>query len=368
MAKFNSVLSDLGQFQRVLLLSTAVLVSACAAFPDLGITPESKSTEAYAASDSLSAPVVEWPSDEWWTSYGDEQLNALIAEALAGSPSLAEAETRLRQAQAVAQQAGAGLLPQVSGQSSVSEVKQSYNNGVPAAVVPKGWNDSGQASLNFSYEFDFWGKNRAALAAAISSAEAARADQAQARLTLATAVASAYAELAQLHADREAAEDAVLIRTRTVGLLTERLSRGLENQGAVKQAEAGRASAEAQLAAVNEQIGLTSNRIAALLGAGPDRGLAIDPPKARAMKSFGLPANLKADLIGRRPDIAAARLRAEGAAERVKAAKAEFYPNVNLSAVIGVQSARAERADQSGFRFWQRRPRNVLADLHRRLA
>jgi NodT family efflux transporter outer membrane factor (OMF) lipoprotein len=336
---------------RTVLLSTTVLFSACALVPELGPVPERKRIETYTAQSSFSTPSAEWPSQEWWKAYGDEQLDALIAEALTGSPSLVEAEARVREAEGFAKQAGAALLPQVFSQSTIAAVKQSYNDGAPKAAVPKGWNDVGQASLNFSYEFDFWGKNRAALAAATSAAEAAHADQAQARLTLSTAIASAYADLSQLHADRKAGEDAVDVRNRTAGLLSMRRAQGLENQGAVSSAEAGRASAEAQLAAINEAIGLTKNRIAALLGQGPDRGLIISEPNIALPKSFGLPADLQADLIGRRPDIAAARGRSEAAAQRIKVAKADFYPNVNLSAVIGVESLGIGALTKAGSEF-----------------
>src|SRR5262249_8785217 len=157
--------------------------------------------------------------------------------------------------------------------------------------------------------------------------------------------------LVQLYADRDASSDAVVVRTRTAELLSERLAQGLENQGAVKQAESGRASAEGQLASIDEAIGLTKNRLAALVGAGPDRGVSIERPQAMAMPPFGLPANLQAELIGRRPDIVASRLRAEAAAERIKAAKGEFYPNINLSAVIGVQSLGLNMLTKSGSDF-----------------
>ena len=142
------------------------------------------------------------------------------------------------------------MSPPSVADASVAAVKQSYNNGVPAAFVPQGWNDTGRAALNFSYEFDFWGKNRAAVAAATSETEAARADLAQARLTLSTSVASAYADLVQLYAESASTERAIEVRTRTVELLSERRAQGLENQGAVSQAEAGRAGEEAKLAAI----------------------------------------------------------------------------------------------------------------------
>jgi len=339
MNNFSKQISSLYRFGRAaLLVSTALLTVSCAAIPNLGPAKQVHPAESYAATESFKAPAAEWPADEWWKAYGDDQLDSLVAEALAGGPSLKDAEARVRQADALAQEAGAARLPQVQGSAAFSEVKQSYNAGIPAVVVPKGWNETAQINLSFSYEFDFWGKNRASLNAALSSAEAARADQAQARLTLAAAVAAAYADLAQLYADRDASLDAVTVRTRTVELLTQRFAQGLENQGAVKRAEAGRASAEAELAAIDEAVALTKNRIAALVGAGPDRGMTIMPPQALQLKSFGLPANLKADLIGRRPDIQASRLRAEAAAQRINVAKADFYPNVSLSGLIGLQS------------------------------
>src|SRR5262245_66227771 len=263
---------------QVLLLSTALLTSACASVPDLGPAPQGKSVEIYTAEEAFGAPAADWPTTTWWTAYGDPQLDRLVAEALAGAPSLAQAEARLRRAEAVAQQAGASRLPQVSADASAAAVKQSYNNGIPQAFVPQGWQDTGRAALNFSYELDFWGRNRALVAAATSEAEAARADVAQARLALSTSVAAAYADLVQLYAESISTEDAVEVRTRTVELLSMRLAQGLENQGAVRQAEAGRAAEEAKLAAIAESIALTKTAIAALLGAGPDRGRKIGQP------------------------------------------------------------------------------------------
>src|SRR5262245_6836426 len=259
---------------QALLLSSALL-TGCASVPELGPQPQGRT---YGAQGVLQAPTAEWPATAWWSAYGDAQLTALIDEALSGAPSLAQAEARLRQAEAVAQQAGASRLPQVSADASVAAVKQSYNNGIPQAFVPQGWQDTGRAALNFSYELDFWGRNRALVAAATSEAEAARADAAQARLALSTAVAAAYADLVQLYAESISTEDAVEVRTRTVELLSMRLAQGLENQGAVRQAEAGRAAEEAKLAAIAESIALTKTAIAALLGAGPDRGRKIGQP------------------------------------------------------------------------------------------
>ena len=328
--------------------ASAVALSACATVPNLGPRPEPKAAASYAVQASLQAPAADWPQDRWWTGYGDAQLDALIDEALASSPDLAQAAARVSRANALAQQAGAALTPQVAANAQASLTKQSYNNGFPAAYVPQGWNDTGLANLSLGYDLDLWGKNRAALAAATSAAEAARAAAAMTRLALSTSIAAAYADLAQLHAERDAAQAAADARVRTAGLIAERAANGLETQAPVKRAEAGQASAEAQIAAIDESIGLTRNRIAALMGQGPDRGLAIQRPQAAALKAFGLPETVQADLIGRRPDVVAARLRAEAASSDIKSAKADFYPNIRLSALIGVQSLGLEWLTRAG--------------------
>ena len=339
--------------RRVLMacLLSASCLCACAAVPKLPLAQAIKAPETYAAATSLAAPAADWPSDRWWTAYGDPQLDALVDEALSGSPDLAAAEARVAKAQALAGQARAATLPSLTANGSYASVKQSYNNGVPPAFVPQGYNDSGRVSLDFAYELDFFGKNRAALAAATSDAQASRAEAAQARLTLSTSVAAAYADLAQQFSDRDAARDAVRTREQTAQLTADRRENGLENQGASEQAKANLAAARASLAAADEALGLTRNRLAALLGAGPDRGLAIERPKVGALKAFGLPANLQADLIGRRPDVIAARLRAEAGAERIRQAKAQFYPDIDLSAYLGQQSLGLDLLTKAGSRI-----------------
>ena len=120
--------------------------------------------------------------------------------------------------------------------------------------------------------------------------------------------------------------------------MSDRVRNGLDTLAEQRQAEANPLQAQADLKAIDEQIALTRNRIAALIGAGPDRGLAITPPKVGALAAIGAPKELAANLVGRRPDVTAARLRAEAAAKRIKEARAAFYPDVNLAAFIGVQS------------------------------
>jgi NodT family efflux transporter outer membrane factor (OMF) lipoprotein len=333
----------------VSILLAALLTSACATMPAATPARVAKAPEAYATAQTLAtADATAWPADAWWKAYGDAQLDALVDEALTGSPTLAQAEARLRRAQALANQAKAAQLPSVGANAGVERAKQSYNNGIPPDFVPQGYNDYGRLSLDFSWELDFWGKNRAAVAAATSEARAAQADAAQARLMLATSVAASYADLARLYAERDVAERSVALRLETLNLVSDRVTNGLDTRGELRQAEAGPPNARAELAAIDEQIAQTRNGLAALLGAGPDRGLAIARPSVANLKPFGLPANLAADLIGRRPDVVAAKWRAEASSKRIGQAKAAFYPNVNLAAAIGVQSLHLDKLFDSG--------------------
>ncbi len=318
-------------------------LAACATLPGARPQGQVKPPSAYATTQSFdshadAAPASDWPVEGWWRAYGDDQLDGLIDEALKGSPTLAEARARLEKADSIVGQSRAGLLPSLSGQASATEQKQSYNNGFPKQFLPKGYNDYGLTELNFTYEFDFWGKNRNALAASVSEAKAARADAAQARLTLSTAVAAAYSDLARLYGERGVALRSVRSREQTLDLVTRRVADGADTQAEAKQAEAGASAARADVIEIDEQIVLTRNQIAALLGEGPDRGLALTPPVEPAPKAFGLPPRLAADLIGRRPDVVAARWRAEAAAKRIGVAQAQFYPDVNLVADIGFQA------------------------------
>ncbi len=329
-------------------VSASLLLAACAGLPGVTAPLHFRDAAALTSAQSFAASDAPWPRVDWWAAYSDAQLASLIAEGLSNSPSLAEARARLASAQAVVDATRGGAGPQLDLNAAVNEQKQSYNSGIPPAFVPHGYQDAGRVTLDFSYSFDFWGRNRSAIAAAASDARAAEAESAQARLTLSTAIAAAYADLARLYAERDIAAQALDVRTQTVDLVRRRVDLGLDNRGALAQAEAGPPTVRADLAALDESIAQTRNALAALVGAGPDRGLSIERPSAAAPQAFGLPATLAADLVGRRPDIVAARWRAEAAFARIGEARAAFYPNVNLTAFIGAQALGIENLTESG--------------------
>jgi NodT family efflux transporter outer membrane factor (OMF) lipoprotein len=331
----------------VTLLGAAAL-TACASLPGHEPRPAIEPQTSFASRQAFTAPTGEWPAHGWWKTYGDAQLDTLIEEGLAGSPSIAVADARLARARSYQDSARGALAPQLSGSLGITEQKQSYNYLSPAAMTPQGWNDYGRSSLDLSWELDFWGKNRAALAAATSDAVAASAAADQGRLALSTAIASSYAELAREYAALDTAIAARDLRSKTAELFGKRFTNGLETKGSLRQAESRRAGSEAEVLTLEEQIALQKNKLAALLGAGPDRGLTIARPKVSFTRTFTLPGTLSAELIGRRPDLVAARLRAEAAAKRIHVTQAQFYPNVNLSGFIGVQALGLDMLKEDG--------------------
>jgi NodT family efflux transporter outer membrane factor (OMF) lipoprotein len=324
-----------------LAVALIVILAASACAPDLGEKPLPESPDSLAATESFTAPKAGWPDAEWWKAYRDPQLDALIAEAISGSPDLKIAAARLREADASAQEAGAALAPDVTAAGAVQPTRESLNQGFPSLFkpyLPHGWHEQSTLTGNLDYEFDLFGKNRAGLAAATSDADAAAVDMSEAQIALTTAVASAYSDFIRLSADRAADLDVLRIRRDSANLVDERVRQALEESGELDEANARAATAEADVDAIDGQIAHTRNQIAVLLGRGPDRGLAISAPAGVTLKAFGLPPSLAVDLIGRRPDIVAARLRTQAAESRIAVAHAEYYPNIDLSAYYGVQT------------------------------
>lgn len=337
--------------QRLAVLALSGVLAACAVPPAPRAAAPLKTGEALGDVQGLSGDAADFPADRWWTAYGDAGLDALIEEALAKSPDMALAAARIRAADAASERAGGTLLPTLTVDGAVGGNKQSYNLGIPAQFVPKGVIETGKLSATLGLNLDLWGRNRAALAAARGEAQAARVDAAQARLILASGIALSWGNLAQLTASRDLALRSVDALSGIERLTGERVRAGIDNRADHELAIARRAGAEQALAALNELIALERNRLAVLIGAGPDRAERLPVPAPDLSRTAGVPANLAANLLGRRPDIIAARLRAEAAAARVTSARRAFYPDINLAAVAGLQSLGLDQLFASGSTF-----------------
>lgn len=277
-----------------------------------------------------------WPTDEWWKKLGDPELDRLIALALNDNPNIVQAAKRFDKAMAEAGAAGAALKPQVTGSADVSRQRLSENAFYPPPFGGS-WQNIANATLNASWDLDFWGRNRSALNAALSQAEAAKAEQSAARLLVSTAVARAYNQLARQVAQQELAQKAVTQREQELSLISSRVEIGLDTQMELNQGKSLASAARVELEAANEAADLTRNMLAALTVQDAQNLKKLNPRINQAQLQ-SMPGGIPADLIGRRPDLAAARARVEAATSDIAAARAEFYPNVSLAAFIGLSS------------------------------
>ncbi|WP_137920912.1 efflux transporter outer membrane subunit [Hydrogenophaga sp. 2FB] len=327
-------------------LMAVAVVAGCAS--SAGIQPQSTTLEPQAigltsVADGAGASATQ---ADWWRNWGDAELSRVIEQALQAQPSLGAAQARLRRAQAAtaSEEATDGL--QVKATADATRQRFSANS-----IYPKPLGGSVQTLANAqiagSWEFDFFGKHRSAIEAAVGSERAAAADLQAARNVLASQVAQTYVQLGRLLAQREVALQALTQREQMLGLIRQRVDAGLDTRVELKQGEGALPDARVQIEQVDEQIAAARHALAAL-AALPPQSFDHLKPDLQTLRTLPLPDVLPADLLGRRADITAARWRIEAATKGVGAAKAQFYPNVSLTAFVGLSSIGLDRLVDSG--------------------
>ncbi len=314
-----------------------LLLGACASTHDL--QPQGRALDAATLQTQRSlagVPVTPtaWPTQDWWKAFNDSQLDGLVDEALAGNPDLDAADARVRKAQALADVADAARKPSLGALAGAAGAR------IPKTLFPSPMGGhfgvTQYGILDFKWDFDVGDGKRAAWQAALGEARAREVEARAARLTLSANVVSAYATLANAYTQRDLAQQA-LQRAQTFGKLTaQRVAAGIDSRFQSAQIDSETADAAAQLAAADNDVRGSGIALAVLLGRGPDRVLDIARPQPLPATALALPSDLPADLLGRRPDVVAARWRVEAAAHKIKAAKATFLPDVSITALAGL--------------------------------
>lgn len=328
-------------FRLRLSISGAILVSlilsACSS-PSVHVT----ALKAISAS-TLALPDVSTTqlTSTWWKSLGDPQLNHLMSVALNDNPSLATAQLRVRRMQALAGLADAAGMPQANVGIDLTRQRFSANGLFPKPIAGNTWdNDTLQSAVSWSP--DLWGQYAAELASAIGQTRATQADAAVAATGLTSQIAKGYVTLARLVAYLDIAERMSQQRQAMQTLIEQRVAAGLDTQAELMQSNGNVSDTLRQIEALKEQISLVRHQLAVLSGQAPQM-LAALTPQLSALQLDAVPAVLGADLLGRRPDIVASRWRVEAASQDVLVARAQFYPNVNLSAFIGFNALGVSR-------------------------
>lgn len=289
------------------------------------------------------APARAWPDDQWWRQFGSPDLNQIMDIALRDNPGLKKAYDRLSEADAFAKVEGARLLPWLDADAGGRQSRYAQH-GVIASYNPSlGGVQKTMAFINplsFRYEFDFWGKNRAALEAGLGEAAAAEAEFAEVRLVLTAAIARSYIRGMALAQQLKLAQEMVELRRELLHLAETRFRSGLDTDDVVKQAAVDLETANKHEAGTRAVLVLQQDLLAQLTGQGPDATLNVfDGKNVRIPARMPLPAHLPVELLAHRPDLTSAMRRAEAAAERIHMAKAEFLPSIDLTAVGGLEAS-----------------------------
>jgi multidrug efflux system outer membrane protein len=278
-----------------------------------------------------------WPAKEWWKRYQDPTLDRLIDMAVASSPTLATAGARYTSARQSVRIAGAASGARVDANADIDRQRLSDNGLFPPQLLGFTWYNQADLGLQASYTFDWWGKQRDAVEAAMDQAHAAQADRSAAALMLASSVADAYfgwqGDEGRIALARERAA-AIEQEGRIVG---SRVKADLDAAENLNSADLAVASAREQIAALQGSAKLRVVALAALVG----RPIAELPPlQAKPLPEVpaNLPDNVKIDLISRRADITASRWRVEAAERNLDSARAEFFPDVTINALLGLSS------------------------------
>lgn len=274
---------------------------------------------------------------DWWTSFKDPELNKLVATALQDSPSIQMAKSRVQEAQHIAEAAGAYLWPTANGYAEIARERITRNGLFPP---PYGGNSYTETNIgaSFNYEFDFFGKNAELLRSSVSNEHAAEADYAAARLVLAAAVSSTYFQLQSNLSELELDLAILQHEQELLDIIKVREVHGVDSDIPVSKTVADMESVKVTVAELREGVKISEHQLAALIGKNPLTTHIKVTKLAYNKNYFAMPTSITANLVAQRPDLIAARWRMEAAAHEVNAQKARFYPNINLSGFVSLQS------------------------------
>jgi len=322
----------------------AVLLGGCMVGPKYK-RPSAPMTPAYKEMDGwkTAQPSDHLPRGQWWTVFGDSELNALEEQIAAANQNLRIAEARLRQARALVRFNRAALFPTISASAGASAVRDSGNRPFltpNASAIPGiGHGATGDLlfGLDMSYEIDLWGRVRRTVEAARHEAQATAADLETARLSLQAELALDYFELRAADAQKQLLDETVKAFEAALRLTTNRFEGGAAPKSDVAQAQTQFDTTKAQATDVTVQRAQLEHAIATLIGKPPaafglsPRPLATPPPD--------IPVGMPSQLLERRPDIAAAERRVAEANQQIGIAKAAYYPTVMLNASVGFEGS-----------------------------
>jgi NodT family efflux transporter outer membrane factor (OMF) lipoprotein len=272
--------------------------------------------------------------------WDDPQLHQLVSLALTDNPDIRIALGRIAVANQMVNKAYSVFFPSVDLKSSIAQDHFSFQGKVPAPFNELLFNKAtiSDVELQFNYELDLWGKNRAIFASKLNESFAAKMDLEETRLILTALIASSYFQLQNNLAQQRLAKENVSISKELEAIVLDRAKQGVESDIPVKTAISNTQAAILALENYKLAERQALHQLAALIGKSPLNTKIEVMPFNYSFKRRLIPKIIPANILGQRPDIVATRARAQSAAHQIKIAKTAFLPNINLSGILSFQS------------------------------
>ncbi|WP_432799000.1 efflux transporter outer membrane subunit [Poriferisphaera sp. WC338] len=312
----------------------ALLASSCITAPESPLQPINMPTT-FSQSSSPSAQPLE---TQWWLSFQDKQLNALIDTALTNNFNIKSAWARIDQSAAIARQSSASLFPSLDGTGRTSrsrnEINSPSNPGQPATTT---YSNSFSLGLTASYEIDLWGRIRATANAANLDNQAVVFDLQTTAISLSAQIADTWYNLIDQNAQCALLEQQIKTNQQHLDILSERFNRGLVGAPDVLQQEQLLESTRTEKIRADLQSKILQHQLSVLLGEAPTAKTFATPDQFITLPNLpdtGLPA----DLLTKRPDLQAAFTRLQSSNQRIAAAIADQYPRLSITASTSTDS------------------------------
>ncbi|RON52583.1 efflux transporter outer membrane subunit [Pseudomonas frederiksbergensis] len=343
---------------RLLSLALCVaMLSACAVGPDYQ-RPHTAEPAQYKEAEGWrqASPSDSLARGAWWELYGDQQLNSLIEQMNNANQTVAQAEARYRQSQALVSSARAAFYPTVdlsAGKTRSSQGAGSSSSSLSSSA--SGIRNTYSTELGVSWEADIWGKLRRGLEADTASAQASFADLAAMRLSQQSELVQNYLQLRVIDQQKRLLESTVAAYERSLQMTQNQYRAGVSGRDAVAQAQTQLKSTQADLVDLIWQRAQFENAIAVLIGLAPAEfklAQTQDIPKLPQ-----IPLSLPSQLLERRPDIASAERSVIAANANIGVAKAAYYPDLSLSLSGGYSSSTSSNLISLPNRFWSVGPK-----------
>ncbi len=287
---------------------------------------------------------------DWWKYYGDPQLDSIVSEAITSAPSIRSLEARYAQAGALIASVESAELPRISAQGALTRERFSENHIFPSTFLGGTSNTEYHSGLVLDYDFDFWNKRRSQILSAKEDALSQRASIEAARLVLSTGIVEIYLSWHYDERQMIILKESESMAQKEHAILQKRYRLGLIDASEFYRSQSVIEQIRQHIRVVQRKIEGEKESICVLGGFLPSFAKTLKAPRIADNAKIPLPKEVMLHLLSHRPDVAVAKHTALGKSHRIEEGKAQFYPDISLSGLIGLISfSRTKFLDYSSF-------------------